>query len=168
MALPTVTDLTESRPDACALTAIQTNPLQQVKDRLRIEWCNTPLDSDDAETMMISSVTMSTLGADELFGQEISVVGCMVRTVTVTDAESGQTQDLPCTLLLLEDGRVCSFVSKGVLESLSVLTARRLRGRWDPPLCVSLRQVKLANGHRKYVLVRTSPVAPPTKKKGDK
>lgn len=101
------------------------------------------------------------LSADDVAGEVLQVRWWYAHPVEITDDHGECLPPAVRVVLIDERNRTISFVSGGILRSLSVLVGVFGDGEWSPPLPLIVRACKTRRGFRVYNLqVAPDPLLP--------
>lgn len=149
-------------------TALGVTPEANMVATLGITWASLALDTLEAESLMLASVGETSLDTDDVLQRELHVVAWMVRHQSWSDKTTGEVREGPTVYLLTSEGDTYRSSSKGILEGLAVIAARRPAGAYDPPIVVVIKRVKTAAGLPRHILVRAPSPIDPVRVKGVK
>lgn len=119
---------------------------------------------ESPETSQLVSRCMSTadLKTRSLVGQVVAVVGFFAHVAELTDAVTGEVQRKIRCVLVLDDGRTVSTMSKACVRQIAMFHRMRGGKPWDPPIYIETREFQLEAG-KSYCDMREVPK--PTKAK---
>lgn len=141
-------------------------PTGNLVNTLGVRWCSLPLDSQEAEDLMLASVGETSLDTDDILSKELGVVAWLVRHQEWTDKETGEVRAGPTVYLLTDTGDTYRSSSRGVIEGLSIVCARRAPGLYAPPVGIVIKRLKTAGGKPRHIVVRAPNKIDPVVVKG--
>lgn len=90
--------------------------------------------------------------ADMALNKPFRLTHVLVHPVDIADPVTGEVTACHRAVLFAADGGLYSFVSVGILKSLSLLCMMEGQGPWTPGLPVSIRQLGLKGGRRTFTI----------------
>jgi hypothetical protein len=117
----------------------------------------------DHQDLIARAMNGRCLAADDVINLPMDLVAAICHPAESVDEETGEVSTWPRTVLVLADGTLVAFGSRGIVKALQMLTRFHGRGPWYPPVKVVLRQQKVAENKRWYYLeqVRDQPAQMP-------
>lgn len=135
---------------------------------LGIRWSSLPLDTQAAEDLMLSSVGETSLDTDEMLSMTFSLTAWLVREQVWVDARTAEVRTGPTAYLVDDHGQTYRSSSRGIIEGLAVIAARRAPGIYDPPIPVVIKRLKTAAGLYRHIVTRGPVEVTPNPAKGVK
>lgn len=111
----------------------------------------------DHQATIARAMNGQTLAASDVINLEMDLAAAICHPVETVDEETGEVGVWPRTVLVLADGTLVAFGSRGIVKSLQLLSRFCGRGPWLPPLKVILRQQTLGEKKRWLYLERVAP-----------
>lgn len=98
------------------------------------------------------AVGPATYRAEDLRGRAFPIKWWVAHVVQVANQETGDYTSVVRVVFISADKQTLSFVSQGILQSLSLLIQTRGPGPYEPPLRVMLNESRSARKRRFYTL----------------
>lgn len=115
-------------------------------------WCNWRPETRADKRRILRCFSEEGAKAGDILNTTIRITHVLIHAIELTDPESGEVFPAHRTVLVCDDDTTVSFVSQGIIKSLSLICMMEGKGPWNPPIAVRMRQLQLKSGRRMYTL----------------